>query len=492
MHNNKIILHRTTTTKSKDEPTISFFRKIINKFREKPIEYATIPAVAAFVGISTNYMGVQMLFYPLDYTSIIDIKRIQEENENENDGKNIIYAPYGIVGWQGVVPARTEKMALRLVDIVTTDLLNLKDIFSKLDKNILSDMLQEPILTTITNDCGIYWTKILQPILPFLLSKIIYELQNDIENVLDLPTLVLNAFVRDKNVLVELFQKVGRVELDFLIKSGLSFGFVMGIGQMIIWMMKPKPWTLPIAGSLVGYITNWIAIKLLFEPADPIDVIGNDILTIQGLFESRQVEVSDEFAHFMEERVLSSSMLLHALTTQNENELFIFLRKIIPYETIVPNHVLYAAIKGIREVAIHPEKYHNVHKYMKETLDIESALAIELKKLRPKQFENLLHPVFQEDEIILIAIGGILGAIAGLLQIRVIFDGDKYAKLKSLALLMSSIMASAGFFFLSEYGDVVGTIDKKDFGSGDYDPVIDQMPKKLRRRNTVVRSKIDS
>lgn len=194
----------------------------------------------------------------------------------------------------------------------------------------------------------------------------------------------------------------------------------------------------------------------------------------------------------MEERVLSSSMLLHALTTQNENELFIFLRKIIPYETIVPNHVLYAAIKGIREVAIHPEKYDNVHKYMKETLDIESALAIELKKLRPKQFENLLHPVFQEDEIILIAIGGILGAIAGLLQIRVIFDGDKYAKLKSMALLMSSIMASAGFFFLSEYGDVVSTIDKKDVGSGDYDPVIDQMPTKLRRRNTVVRSKIDS
>ena len=31
-----------------------------------------------------------MLFYPLDYTSIIDIKRIQEENKNENDGKNII------------------------------------------------------------------------------------------------------------------------------------------------------------------------------------------------------------------------------------------------------------------------------------------------------------------------------------------------------------------------------------------------------------------
>jgi len=431
-------------------------------------------------------MGVQMLFYPLEYTPLIHIKRIQE-----GEG---IYAPYGIIGWQGVVPARTEKMALRLVDIVTRDLLHLKDVFARLDQYVLSDMLQEPILNTVAKDCGIYWSKLLQPILPFLLSKIINELQKDIEDVLDLPTMVLNAFVRDKVVLVDLFQKVGRVELDFLIKSGLSFGFTMGLVQMILWVLKPKPWTLPVAGSLVGYVTNWIAIKLLFEPAEPIEIIPYDILTIQGLFESRQVEVSNEFAHFMEERVLSSSMLLHALTTQNEKELFIFLRKIIPYENIVPDHVLNAAIKGIRDVALNPEKYENVHTYMKKQLDIESTLAKELKKLSPKNFENLLHPVFQEDEMILIVVGGILGAIAGLLQIRVIFDGDKYAKYKSMALLLASSMASAGFFFLSEYGDVVGTVDKKDVGAEagvEYEAVIDTMPKKLRRRNTVVRSKID-
>ena len=32
------------------------------------MQYATIPAVAAFLGLSTNYVGVKMLFYPIEYT----------------------------------------------------------------------------------------------------------------------------------------------------------------------------------------------------------------------------------------------------------------------------------------------------------------------------------------------------------------------------------------------------------------------------------------
>lgn len=45
----------------------SFFKRIYNEIKSRPIQYATIPSIAAFVGISTNYMGVQMLFYPIEY-----------------------------------------------------------------------------------------------------------------------------------------------------------------------------------------------------------------------------------------------------------------------------------------------------------------------------------------------------------------------------------------------------------------------------------------
>ncbi len=432
-----------------------------------------------------------MLFYPIEY---IGTSLKQFEN-----------APYGIFGWQGVVPARTEKMALRLVDIVTRDLLSLSEAFGKLDAGEFAKFMTDPVTESIQRDCGRYWAMALKPLLPLLLTRIVRKLQGEIEEVLDLPSVVLNAFVRDKVVLVELFQKVGRVELNFLVESGFGFGFLLGLGQMALWAVHPKTWTLPVAGSLVGYVTNWIAIKLLFEPAEPVDLAPIPI-TIQGLFESRQKEVSEEFAHFMESRVLSSPMLLDALSNQNERELHEFLRRQLPFP--VPEKVILAAIQAIRDVASNPEKYEEVHSYVTKQLDIEETLSSRLKKLSPKNFENLLHPVFQEDEIILIVVGGILGALAGLVQTRVTFTGAN-SRSKAMAMLIGSLGGGAGFFMLSDdgsgsgidkiadtagvsVGGVVGSDEADECEKHDYDAVIDLQPPKLRRKLTIIRKTDDS
>jgi uncharacterized membrane protein YheB (UPF0754 family) len=457
---NRQISRNSATNQIIKSPQTSLYKRISTAVKSKPIEYATIPCVAAFVGISTNYMGVQMLFYPIEYIGS-SIRRFEN-------------APYGIFGWQGVVPARTKKMAMRLVDIVTRDLLSLSEAFGKLDARIFAGLMTDPVVEAVREDCGRYWAMILKPVLPLILTKVVRELQGEIEDILDLPSVVLNAFVRDKVVLVELFQKVGRVELDFLVKSGFGFGFFLGLFQMGLWAVKPKPWTLPVAGALVGYVTNWIAIKLLFEPAEPVEI---GPLTVQGLFESRQKEVSEEFGHFMESRVLSSPMLLDALANQNEQELFEFLRRQLPYP--IPEKVVRAAMQAIRNVASNPEEHAEIHNYVQRQLDIEETLSRRLKRLSPKNFENLLHPVFQEDENILIMVGGVLGAIAGLLQTKVTFSGGN-AKAKSVAVLVASLASSAGFFFLSEYSDN----GKK---STDYDAVIDRKTPKLRRHNSLLR-----
>ena len=39
-----------------------------------------------------------------------------------------------------------------------------------------------------------------------------------------------------------------------------------------------------------------------------------------------------------------------------------------------------------------------------------------MQRLSPKEFESVLHPIFEEEEIILIIAGAILGAAAGALQ----------------------------------------------------------------------------
>lgn len=227
------------------------------------------------------------------------------------------------------------------------------------------------------------------------------------------------------------------------------------------------------AGAIVGYVTNWIAIKLLFDPAEPVKV---GPVVVQGLFESRQVEVSDEFANFMATRVLNSGRLLESLAS-GDGELYSFLRRQMPYP--VPEFILSGAMRAIGRAANNPRSHEELHEYMTKKLDIEQTLAYRLKLLSPTEFEDLLHPVFQEDEAILIAAGGVLGAIAGAGQTRLGWGGPG-ATIKAFITIMSVSISSWGYFFFKEVieepKEIVVTEDK-----------ITARPVKLKRRNTLMR-----
>lgn len=167
---------------------------------------------------------------------------------------------------------------------------------------------------------------------------------------------------QEKKLLVELFQTCGKVELAFVIRSGLYFGFLLGILQMAVWVCWDPWWSLAVGGALVGYVTNFIAIKSvrslplsfwpvvcaqqhgcigggvvrlwcggkcsaqsnmaamqnvlrvlcekltkegllqIFEPVEPVRV---GPWRFQGLFLTRQHEVAAEFALFLREKVLT-------------------------------------------------------------------------------------------------------------------------------------------------------------------------------------------
>ena len=204
----------TTATKH------SNFRFIFEELKKRPLQYFTIPSVAAFVGLTTNWMGVNMLFYPIDYVGT-ELYRSSP------------YTPYGMFGWQGVVPCKTEKMAARLVDIVTERLLTIEEAFGRLDPSNLAQLLlpiiEDELLQELPQYYGELMIKLIRPVLPYILSKVMANLQKEIDDILDLKSVVLDAFVRDKQVLVELFQKVS-------IQRGKSFEFGVCI-SLIVWSL---------------------------------------------------------------------------------------------------------------------------------------------------------------------------------------------------------------------------------------------------------------
>ena len=49
-------------------------------------------------------------------------------------------------------------------------------------------------------------------------------------------------------------------------------------------------------------------------------------------------------------------------------------------------------------------------------MDLDAELSSRLKELEPEQFEQVLRPLFRQDERTLIVVGAILGGIAGCIQ----------------------------------------------------------------------------
>jgi hypothetical protein len=63
-----------------------------------------------------------------------------------------------------------------------------------------------------------------------------------------------------------------------------------------------------------------------------------------------------------------------------------------------------------------PKHTREIERYMDEAWKVQETLSYRLSRVTPDEFEDIIHPIFQADEWILLFVGGFLGVIIGLLQ----------------------------------------------------------------------------
>jgi uncharacterized membrane protein YheB (UPF0754 family) len=250
-----------------------------------------IPVISATVGWFTNVVAVRMMFYPIEFVGI---------------------PPY--LGWQGVIPANALRLAKVSNTLITEKLLSLRQLFDetfsadsfteKLDA-VIDDVTDQIIDEVAIKHAKAMWdnagefmqnkirARVREEVVQ-LSHSIALDMADDIDKIMDIERTVLEAIDRHKALMGDMFYEVGRDEFKFIERSGLYFGFLFGIIQMIVWVLYPAPWILPAAGFGVGYFTNWVAIKLVFAPREPVKL---GPLVIQGLFHKRQPEVAERRQH---------------------------------------------------------------------------------------------------------------------------------------------------------------------------------------------------
>ncbi|MBB6460568.1 DUF445 domain-containing protein [Flammeovirga kamogawensis] len=396
--------------------------------------YISIPLISGFVGWFTNFAAIKMMFYPIHFFGI---------------------RPFG---WQGIIPTKSTKIASKSVDLLTAKLLKIEDQFALLDPDIVSHEMEESLsrVTRKTVDLimqseipylwensptsvkiSIYES--IEEKIPGVTEKILFDIGRNIREMLDLKKLTLDTVLEKPGLLNEIFMKCGEKEFKFIEISGLYFGFLFGLVQMVIAYFYNPWWLLPLFGVFVGYATNWLALKLIFEPKEPIYFLG---MRFQGLFLQRQITVAEVYSKIITQEILTTERIFR-YTLQNTgkkklSEIFNIriselvddtyddikdvIQKFVD-EDFAKKHL--GIVKNIAHFTFMAEFHiclRDAFPYADQVFDLKNNIQKKIEDLPYEDFEGLLRPAFKEDEWILISVGAILGGCAGVLQFILLFQ----------------------------------------------------------------------
>ncbi len=406
---------------------MDFLHNIITDFKAHWLLYLSMPIIAALIGYVTKIVAIRMMFNPLEFVGI---------------------KPF--LGWQGIIPRKAATMSAIACDTLTARLITPKEIFSRLDPDRVAQELEKPMLPIveqITHEVMSHyqpglWESIpenikkllikrIQADSPAMVRQLMQQTKDNLDDVFDLKEMVISNLTKDKKLLNKIFMESGHKEFQFIQNSGIYFGFLIGLVQMVVWVLTHNVWVMPIFGLFTGWFTDWLALRMIFAPQEPKKYFG--LFTWHGLFFKRQKEVSAAYGALIAKEVLTpSNMIESILKGKMSDNLFAMIQKNIQQMVDEQSGVLkpvvvfavgtekYKAMKdAITQKMIEqlPTALKHIEKYAEDAMDINNTLVTKMQELTPAEFEGVLRPAFKQDEWILITVGAVLGFLVGELQV---------------------------------------------------------------------------
>jgi uncharacterized membrane protein YheB (UPF0754 family) len=394
------------------------------------LRIAAIPVVAGVIGLVTNWVAVRMMFEPVTFRGI------------------------GPIGWQGVIPSRSAKMASISVDKGLAKLGSLGEFYEELDPDAIarhvvgdsSDEVRRLVDEIASRESPDVWLELpvgvreavldrVEREFPALVGGVTRDIGANIDQLMDLKRMVVRHMKDHPTLVNRMFWEVGEREFHFIVRSGLFFGFALGLIQMGVFLAWDNALVLPVAGLIVGYLTNWVALQIIFRPVEPVRV---GPVTLWGLFLKRQAQVATVYARLVTSEIITlanivDEMLHGPMSDRTRTLLAKRLRPAVDEAVGLARPAVRLAIGGreydsIREslatdaVEVTLDSFRDPAFNENRSAILRGLIAERMTELPPRDFSELLRSAFKEDEWQLITAGAVLGGAAGLAQMAFVFS----------------------------------------------------------------------
>ena len=417
------------------------------------ISLLTIPLFTGAIGYVTNWSGVLMLFYPVEFKGI-RIPGLQPFSRFLP--RRLQQVPIGLTkgkfGWQGIVPSRAAKMGSIAVDKGIAKLGSPREFYERLEPDMIAehiiatsgDEIHDLIDRIMAREHPQLWADMPPQLkqrlhervdaeLPEIVRTVTDGIGHDIDHLMDVKLMVIRHLERNPELANRIFLEIGRKELRFIVNFGFWFGMLLGIPTAIVTeVLFDQWWLLPIAGVLIGYITNLVAIVMIFEPIEPRSILG---VKLHGLFLRRQDEVSDIYAGVIANDVVTLDNIGHELLEGRQSDRT---RRMIS-DALRPavDRSLGVSHRAVR-VAIGTRQYDTIRDSLateaisstmtpladpefnaRQGEEIRILIASRMREMSHQDFSEMLRTVIKEDEWLLYLHGAVLGFGAGLIHLAI-------------------------------------------------------------------------
>ncbi len=409
----------------------------------------TVPFFTGVIGYVTNWTGVLMLFYPVHFRGyraewIHSLARLLPHKLQQIPGIMI-----GGIGWQGIVPSRAAKMGSLAVDSGIAKLGTPEEFFRQMNPDRIAEQIvnstrgeiREIVDRVLLREHPRLWRELPEPVrelvharvqqqLPEIVAQLTDEIAANIDQLVDVKLMVIKRF--DPELANRVFLDMGSRELKFIQNFGFAFGFVLGIPVATLTHFVTAWWLLPILGVTVGYVTNWVALWMIYEPAEPRRF---GPLRLHGLFIRRQPEVAEVYARIVADEIVTVANFAGELLGGPQSDRTRALIESSMRPAI--DRALGPARRAIR-VAIGTREYDAIQTALAvEPVDsmmmplsdpdfsraqssaMRKLITERMRAMSPHEFGELLRTATREDEWLLLAHGAVLGFAGGLVHLGI-------------------------------------------------------------------------
>jgi uncharacterized membrane protein YheB (UPF0754 family) len=196
--------------------------------------------------------------------------------------------------------------------------------------------------------------------------------------------------------------------------------------------MNELLFALPIIGALIGWLTNWVAVKMLFHPKKPLRL---GIVTVQGIFPKRQKAFAEKLGSVVANELFSIKEVTSKLIEKADSQEVLneirdgirtaieeFMGKNLALANFLVSDKIKWDISQQMTEAFRPQLRRlakRMSRGIENEMDVETIVQEKVANFSSDKLEEILFAIMKREFRFIEMVGAVLGFLIGSVQLAI-------------------------------------------------------------------------